>query len=316
MAAKTAFSEEELSQLLSHYSLGKYIDSIPFTSGTVQTNIRLQTTQGQFVFRYYENRTVDSVLFETNLLLYLKDHHYPCPAPLRNIHGTLVGIHKQKPYVMFEFIEGQHIQEPTERQHKQLIQKVAELHNLTANYTPVHQEYRWNYSIELCRALAQQASKRINTATSLEKLSWLDNELLRLELPESLPKGICHADFNFSNVLFQNDEFRTLLDFDDANYTFLLFDLVGLIESRAWRYDKDTTLNFNEAKKVLSEYMRYRPLSSVERKHLFDVYKLSILFDCVWYFNRGDAADFFEKRKIDFLNRSGRKAFYQELFPC
>jgi hypothetical protein len=30
----------------------------------------------------------------------------------------------------------------------------------------------------------------------------------------------------------------------------------GLIESWAWRHDKDTVLNFSEAKKVLSEYTK------------------------------------------------------------
>jgi hypothetical protein len=42
--------------------------------------------------------------------------------------------------------------------------------------------------------------------------------------------------------------------------------------------------------------------------------KLSILFDCVWYFARGDAEDFFERRKIEFLNALGRSEFYKRLF--
>ncbi|MDF2962105.1 MAG: homoserine kinase [Paenibacillus sp.] len=314
MAVKTVFSDHELNQILTNYNIGKYIDSIPFEGGTVQTNIRIQTTMGQFVFRYYENRTKNSVLFETNLLIYLKESNFPCPAPLKNKYDNLVGNYNLKPYVIFEFIEGQHIREPNERQKRQLIQQAAELHNITKNYSPVYKEDRWNYSVELCRDLAQQASKRINTTNSIKKLEWLENELLGLDLPKSLPKGICHSDFNFSNILFNNDEFSALLDFDDANYTFLIFDLVGLIESWAWRHDKETFLNFNEAKKVLSAYTQFRPLANIEKIHLFDVYKLSILFDCVWYFERGDAANFFEKRKINFLDHIGRDVFYQNLF--
>ena len=62
------------------------------------------------------------------------------------------------------------------------------------------------------------------------------------------------------------------------------------------------------------EYTKYRQLRDVEQKHLFDVYKLSILFDCVWYFGRGSATDFFEKTKIDFLNEVGAEEFYRKLF--
>jgi homoserine kinase type II len=144
-------------------------------------------------------------------------------------------------------------------------------------------------------------------------LAWVEQQLSTLELPQSLPKGICHCDFHFSNVLFQGDQFAALLDFDDANYTYLLFDLVGLIESWAWPYQADR-LDVRQARPILQEYMKHRPLNANEQRHLYDVYKLSILFDCVWYFGRGDAKDFYEKRKVDFLSDLGRKKLFDALF--
>jgi homoserine kinase type II len=314
MVVKTEFSKSELMEVLSYYSLGEYQDSKPFATGTVQTNLLLQTTKGEFVFRYYENRSKDSVLFESNLIKYLKDRHYPCPAPFKNKRGKFVGTYNNKPYVIFEYIEGHHVENPNEDQKRQLIRKAAELQNLSKNYRPRNKQYRWNYSVELCRKLARKEAQRIDSANSREKLKWLEHELSKLHLPRSLPKGICHCDFHFSNVLFKDGTFNALLDFDDANYTYLVFDLVGLMESTAWRYDKDDVLNFSEARKVLLEYIRYRPLSNNEKKHLFDVYKLSILFDCIWYFERGGATDFYEKRKIDYLDSIGRKEFYNKLF--
>lgn len=314
MVAKHQFSRDELTHIFQYYNLGRVLDFTPFNSGTVQTNIWIQTTLGQYVFRYYENRTTESVLFEVELLRYLKESQFPCPAPYIDNRGQFVGIYELKPYVVFEYMEGEHIQQPNKEQMQQLIQKVAELHITTENYLPRYKENRWNYSAELCRDMAEQASQRINTESSRQKLSWLETELRTLELPKSLPKGICHSDFNFSNVLFNGEQFCALLDFDDANYTYLLFDLIGLIESRAWRHDTDKVLNFDEAKRVVSEYINWKPLREVEQQHLFDVYKLSILIDCVWYFERGDTKDFYEKRKVDFLNTLGREQFFRELF--
>jgi homoserine kinase type II len=314
MAAKTELSEHELAQIMTNYTLGKYIESEPFTNGNVQTNIRIQTTNGQFVFRYYENRTENSVLFETELLRYLKGNNYPCPEPIKNRNGDFVNIYNSKPYVVFEYVEGHHVQEPNEIQKKQLIQKAAELHTITKDYQPIHKESRWNYGVGFCKEQAQKASVRTNSLNSIKKLIWLENGLHELNLPQSLPKGICHADFHFSNVIFNNGEFSALLDFDDANYTYLLFDLVGLIESWAWRYDKDEIINFKEAKKIVLEYTKHRPLKTVEKEHLFDVYKLCIFIDCVWFFERGEIEDFYEKRKIDYLDHIGRKKFYEELF--
>ena len=313
MATKTKFSKKELSEILSNYDLGEFKDSKLFTGGKVQINTLIKTTKGKFVFRYYEkNRSKKSVLFESNLIKYLKDRNYPCPAPFKNKCGKFVGIFNKEPYVIFEFVEGKHIKNQNKNQKKQLIKKVAELQNITKDYKSYNKKYRWNYGIELCRKLAQRKAVKINTINSKEKLKWLESKLLELNLPKSLPKGICHCDFHFSNVLFKNNKFNALLDFDDANYTFLMFDLVGLIESWAWPHDK--VLDFKKAKEILQEYTKYRSLNNNEKRHLFDLYKLSILIDCIWYFERGSVKDFREKRKIDFLNNIGREKFYHELF--
>lgn len=314
MATKTSFSDAELAMMLSDYDLGEYLASMPLTGGTVQTNILLETTRGKFVLKYYEGRSKESVLFESNLIKYLNARNYPCPALFRNKHGKFAGFYNEKSYLVFEFVEGQHIEQPTESQQDQLIEKVAELQNLTSHYRPRYTRYRWNYSVELCRELAGKAAERLNSDDAQAKLKWLEGALAQLRLPKFLPKGICHCDFHFSNVLFKDEKFVALLDFDDANYTFLLFDLVGLIESAAWRYALDEVINFSETRKVVAKYQKYRLLNDTERRHLFDVLKLSILFDCVWYFGRGESSDFFEKRKIDFLNEVGREHFYRQLF--
>lgn len=314
MAIKTEFSKKDLTEILTNYDLGEYQSSRPFKGGTVQTNLLLQTTRGKFAFRCYENRSKNSVLFESNLTHYLSARNYPCPAPIKNKHGKFVGSYAHKPYVIFEFVEGVHLQHPNKNQKEQLIRKVAELQNLTRHYKPRYKKYRWNYNVGLCRELAGQAAEKINTENAREKFRWLESELSNLRLPASLPTGICHCDFHFSNVLFKDGQFEALIDFDDANYTFLLFDLEGLISAEAWRYGLDEVLDFNKAKEVIAIYSKYRRLNSNEKRHLFDVYKLGILFDCVWYFARGDAKDFFEKRKIDFLNEVGRENFYSQLF--
>jgi len=312
MAIKTEFSEDHIVEILSNYDLGEHKNIKPFTGGTVQTNLLLETTNGMFVFRYYENRSNDSVLFECNLMKYLKERNYPCPAPFRNKKRKFVTIYNKKPCVFFEFIEGKHIERPDENQKKQIVNKVAELQNLTRNYRPLYKKYRWNYSIELCRDLARKEAGKRAAVNSMEKLKWFENELVKLNLPKSLPKGICHCDLHFSNMLFKNNEFKALLDFDDANYTFLMFDLVNLIDFWAWPHNK--TLDFNEAGKILREYTEYRSLNCNEKKHFYDLYKLQILFDCVWFFERGNIEDFYEKRKIDYLNNMGRENFYCEFF--
>ena len=110
VAVKTNFSTKEFMKIISEYDLGEFIYAKPINEGTVQTNFLLKTTQVIFVFRYYENRSRDSVLFEINSIKYLRDRNYPCPDLFRNKHGQSIGILKNKPYVIFEFVEGEYLE--------------------------------------------------------------------------------------------------------------------------------------------------------------------------------------------------------------
>ncbi|GHO78482.1 hypothetical protein KSD_62530 [Ktedonobacter sp. SOSP1-85] len=323
MAAKTHFSEQALKDILSRYTLGELLAFESVTTGTVQTNYFLQTTQGRFVFRYYQNRSLESVLFESELIRYLTRCNYPCPAVLQDRNGEHAGIYNEKPYAIFEFATGQHLEHPNEAQKRQLVQQVAELNTITRDYKPLHTPYRLNYNVETCWELAQEATQRINTAQAREKLAWLEHTLAGLHLPPSLPRGVCHCDFHFSNLLFTDGKFSALIDFDDANYTFLLYDLAALINPfqasfdwNTWhRFQKEENVfDFNETRTILQEYTRHRALSMDEKRHLFDVYKLSILFDCIWYFERWEGEDFYERRKIGYLDRLGRDQFYAQIF--
>jgi Ser/Thr protein kinase RdoA (MazF antagonist) len=292
--------------------------------GSVQSNLLLHTVQGKWVLRYYKrDRSFNAVLFEVNLIAYLGRKGYPCPAVVRDSHGKLAGLYRDKAYALFEFLEGKYVESPTAAQKRQVIRYVAELHNLTRRYRPAYMKYRWNYGVELCGALAEKATRTIATTNAEEKLLWHRQELAKLTLPISLAKGVCHADFHFSNVLFKEDSFHALLDFDDANYTFLTFDLASLIEPELFRFRWDTwqhvapedeVFDFTEVRHIVSTYQQYRVLNASEKKYLFDVLKLVILLDCIWYFKRGSAHDFYEKRKIEYLNKLGRETFAHKLF--
>jgi homoserine kinase type II len=311
MAVKTAFSHSDLAQILADYDLGALQHAQSLAGGAVQTNYRLQTTRGEYVLKYYETRPLESVRFEANLIDYIRRVDYPCPAVLKNAHGMGVGIYDQKPYVIFEFAAGQPVQPPNRTQREQIIQMAARLQIITRHYRPRWRAYRWNYSPELCLHLAQTAAAKLGTQTAQDKVHWFEQALANLALPRALPKGICHCDYDYSNILFQGDDLVALLDFDDANYTYLTFDLVNLIDNWAWSFEQP--LNLELARQIAQTYHRTRPLSTLEKRHLFDVHQLQILFDGIWFFARGQVEDFYERRKIADLDRLGREGYASAL---
>ena len=313
MVASTVFARDDFEAILSEYDIGNYESSEAVKQGTVQTVYFLNTSQGKFVFKYYDDRSSGYVLFESDLIEFLTKKNYPCAPQIANNLEEFIGVYNEKPFLIFNLVEGEHLSTPNDSQYRQLVGKIAKLHILTRDYRSKFEKYRWNYNAEFCGKVARKKAEQIGTTNARKKLTWFENILQQLELPDSLPMGICHCDLYPSNIIYKQGEFRAIVDFDNSNYTFLTFDLVCLIGSRAWQ-DGRKQINFHEAKKIVSEYAEYRQLMNIERRHLFDVYKLSILFECVWVFNRGDASNFYERAKIDFLNKCGREGFSNAIF--
>lgn len=313
MTIKTFFSIQNFNEILNLFDIGKITTAKAIKQGTVQSNYYLQTTHGDYIFRYYENRSRESVLFESDLLIYLIQHHFPCPELIENHHGEFVGIYLDKPYTISKFIQGKHLKKPTNHHKQQLIQKAAELQTIGKEFNSPYMESRWNYSVSLCQILAREEAEKIDSKEAFLKLDWLEKEISKLDFPESHAKGVCHADFHFSNALFKNDQLVALLDFDDANITYLTFDLVCLLDTWAWKFP-NKSFDLSQAQRIVQTYEKYRPLTTIEKQHLLDVHKLGIFFDCVWFFQRGTVDHFYERTKIEFLDTLGRGGYSKAIF--
>lgn len=303
-----SYTLEDFTKILSNYNSGKYKNFKPFKLGAVQTNLLLTTTKGKFVFRYYESRPKKYALFEATILQYLNKRSYPCPAPIRNIRGGFIGTYKNKPFALFKFMDDKHKKNSDS---KQIAKAIGKLHRITIGYKPKYYEARDTYDPKSCLKNAITNSKKIKSKSEAkERLEWLKVELGKLRLSNNLPKGVCHCDTHPSNFLYKNDKLAAVLDFDDASYIYLLYDVANMIYFWAWPDKKN--LNFDKAKEILVKYGKYRKLTKAEKKHLYDLLKMVIFMSIGWFIHADDYGN--EKRKIEYINSIGRKEFYSKMF--
>jgi homoserine kinase type II len=316
MVAKTKFSKEVFEKILANYNLGQLISFKPFKDGFVQTNIFLLTTKGKFAFRYYEHRSEKYVLFEVNILHYFHDRNYPCATPIRNIHGDFIGKYNKKYFVIFNYVEGKHIKKPNKKQYHELGKYLAKLHNISQSYKPDYWNVREAKDRKFCLDTAKVEAKRFKSkAKANERLNILKREINKVKLPGSLPKGVCHGDWDIANLKFDKDKIVGVLDFDDSCYNHLIFDIANFIYYWAWMREKK--FNFVKARSLLKDYLKYRKLSIVEKKYLFDGIKMVIFTYMGWFFyEKWENEDVFEKcmKRLDYLNSIGRDEFYNKLF--
>lgn len=309
MAVKTSFSSDELRAIVAEYDLGEYQGSQGFERGADQTNIQLLTSKGKYAFRYYEKRPGDYVRFEIDLLHFLGDQSYPCPAPIQRRDGRYFGVSSDKPYVIFTFQAGAH--DDSGDNYRLVAPAVAWLNNLTLGHKPAHAEARTPYGADYAWSCAEANVAPIpDFAEAQERLRWFRAELNSLQLPDGLPKGICHCDSNPSNFLYTDGKLSAVLDFDQASYTWLLYDVAQMIYWWTWPNKGDIQLD--KSSDLVAHYETVRKLSDDERCHLFDVLKLVHLVGIGWSLSDDGFSN--DKRKVVDLNALGRDKFYDALF--
>jgi Ser/Thr protein kinase RdoA (MazF antagonist) len=309
VTVKTPFSADELRAIIADYELGEYVGSHAFERGADQTNLLLTTSQGKYAFRYYEKRPEDYIHFEMRLLRFLGDQSYPSPAPVRRRDDSDFGMYKGKPYALFTFLDGEH--DDRLDNYRLVTPALAWLHNLTRGRRLPYAESRAPYGASYARSFAETNAAYIADPSEAQaRLDWFKAELATLQLPRGLPKGICHCDTNPSNFLYKNSKLSATLDFDQASYTWLLYDVAQMIYWWTWPGKGD--LQLEESRDLIIRYETVRKLGSNERRHLFDALKLVHLVGIGWSL----ADDSFpnDKRKVVDLDALGRDRFYDAIF--
>ncbi|MDO4739063.1 MAG: phosphotransferase, partial [Eubacteriales bacterium] len=190
MAVKTMLSMEQIRALCAPYGIGEVLEAVPIERGSTQTNYLVTAQSGKYVLRLYENRTKEQAYFELETLAVLSAKGYPCPKP-RVAQGAVLGGWEGKSCALFHFLPGEHAGEWTDGRRLSAARAAAWLVLLLNGFRPETTEHRWNYGPELCERLAREYARRYDKP---EKLKWYLEELAQLELPESLPMSVCHAD--------------------------------------------------------------------------------------------------------------------------
>lgn len=209
MAVKTQIDMERMRALIAGRLEGELEKMEPVARGNTQTNYVLRVGGKKYIFRLYESRLERAVAFEMETLSLLGKKNFPCPQTVGE-PGEMDG----KAFAIFHFIKGKHAQEWNEAKRCSAARTAARLALCTQGVRPQNTPFRMNYGKEFCAEYAREMARKTGKA---QKLAWYLGVLAQIDLPETLPMGVCHADWDISNMFFAGDEVSALLDFDDAN---------------------------------------------------------------------------------------------------
>jgi homoserine kinase type II len=204
-----------------------YVRHQPIAVGTVNTNLRVETTDGPRFLRVNEGKTRADVVREAAIVEHMASHGVPTPAPYRTTAGESHVRWRGEMVSLFPWRPGRTLRraEVTDEHARQVGRALARLHRAGTSFSD-RRPSRYEPD-EIDRRFERIAGMSPSDPLLTDAVTTLRPELIALKKERTidLPTGVIHGDLFIDNVLFDDDLLVALLDFEQAAWGRLAYDL-------------------------------------------------------------------------------------------
>jgi homoserine kinase type II len=268
MAVFTVVSDSELEPWLQRFDVGRLVSIEGIVAGIENTNYRVTTEHlGQkrrFVLTLFERLAAEQLPFYLGLMRHLAQAGIPCPNPLPDLDGQILGTLAGKPATLVTWLSGADLTDPSAHACGRIGALLARMHLATLDYAGAQPNLRglpwWCEVTPRLLPFLQNAQRDLLE----DELAFQIEQSSRGEA-ERLPRSAVHADLFRNNVLFDGDEVGGVIDFYFAGVDTWLFDLA--VTANDWCIDLTTgQWDHSRLNALLEAYQSVRPLESAERR--------------------------------------------------
>jgi homoserine kinase type II len=251
MAIYTKLLENEIQEIMGRYEFS-VTSYEPIAQGSGNSNYLLNTNHGKFVLTVFEIEPIWAV-YSSKVLLLLEKHEFPAPRLQKMAKGEMLTKYQGKPVLVKPYITGYVEADIDDEKAKQVGTAIAKLHEIPApDYLPENKtwvEQRYRYIIE--------------------------------KLPSQLPVGLVHGDIFYDNVLFEDDNFKAILDFSEVSRIYKIYDLgmavVGICT-------EETNIVIEKVRALIEGYQEIRFLEEIEKDSLQLCIEWAAILTSTWRF--------------------------------
>jgi len=263
MAVYTEVSDVDLTAFVAGYDIGAVRSCKGIAEGVENSNFLLTTDTGSFILTLYEKRVrAEDLPFFLGLMAHLADKGIPCPTPLADHSGQMLGQLSGRPAAIVGFLDGMWPRRATPEHCAELGSAMARMHVAGADFAITRAN---GLSVAQWRGLLEESRDRADEVKP-GLTAFLDDELTTLEAgwPEAgkLPSGVIHADLFPDNVFFRDGKLSGLIDFYFACNDVFVYDLAICLN--AWCFEADGSFNITKARRMLTAYGKVRDFSADE----------------------------------------------------
>jgi homoserine kinase type II len=262
MAEWRKLAEADVRAILRDFGAEGYRAHLPIAVGTINTNVRVETDGGTLFLRVNEGKSRDDVGREAAIVAHVAARGVPTPVPRTARSGQPFVSWKDQIVSLFPWVPGRTLEraELTPAHAAAAGAALARLHLAGADFAD-RRAGRYEPE-EIERRLVHVAS--LGRPELMPAQAILTGELGALagERAADLPLGVIHGDLFVDNVLYLDDQLAALLDFEQASWGRLAYDLAVTVLAFGFGRD-DFRPDLTRA--LLDAYAAVRPPTPAER---------------------------------------------------
>jgi homoserine kinase type II len=261
MAEWRKLAEADVRAILRDFGVTGYREHHPIAVGTINTNVRVESDGGTLFLRVNEGKSLDDVGREAAIVAHVAEHGVPTPVPLVAAAGQPFVLWKEQIVSLFPWVAGRTLEraELTAAHGAAAGAVLARLH-LAGDDFADRRAGRYEPD-EIDRRLAHIAG--LGRAELIAAQAILTAELgaLAADRAVDLPTGLIHGDLFVDNVLFADDRLTALLDFEQASWGRLCYDLAVTV--LAFGFGRDD-FRPDVTRALIDAYCAVRPPTTAE----------------------------------------------------
>ncbi|NND78994.1 MAG: homoserine kinase [Maribacter sp.] len=257
MAVYTKLSISELTGILQEYGLANISEINAMEGGHSNTNYSIKVNDEKYVLTLLEEMDLKQAEQFSQLLEWLNNHSFYTSKICLTTDGKTITHYKGKAIILKKWLLGAVVEDLSTNMLEAIGCRLAQLHTIPV---PNSISNTHPYDFDEFPALFE-------IGLDLKYEGWLKRQYTKLKstIPTQLPKGLIHGDLFIDNVLFLNGQLSAFIDFEDARYYYLIFD-IGMSIVGLCREGKD--LNLNKMKSLIQGYESIRGLTELEKNNL------------------------------------------------
>ena len=135
MAVYTNLNDEQLSNFLKLYKIGKLISCTGIIEGIENSNFHLKTTSGKYILTIFEKRVNKKDLpFFIDVMIHLSKKQFACPRPISDLKDNYLQELKGKPAIIVNYLQGKSKTKITMEDCFKVGSKIASMHIKTKDF--------------------------------------------------------------------------------------------------------------------------------------------------------------------------------------